>query len=508
MAIKLEDLSKEERDKLKKEAYGDQLRMFAKKLESSIAENEIVRQKKKLFSTQFNSSTVQQYLEDPQKNEKELRLLSTVLYTLSPQYQRIMRYLPSICRFMPLATPRMEKFTKGDSIDEVKLLKQYNKIISDLDRMCIQHEFSKIAHVCVREDIFYGYEYDTKDSYYIRRLDSDYCRISSVEDGCFNFAFDFSYFDTNKKLTDITENLVETFPEEFQRKYKLYKADSHMKWQELDSDKTICIKFLEDVPFVFPPFANLFDDIADINDYKSMNKSATKVGSTKFIGMTIPTLNGANEADDFAVDPDTAMSMYQMLVSNLKGTGIGAFLSATPFQSIDFGSNSTSSDKNNISDAENSMFASSGISPVNFGKGADTGSTLTMSNENDQWEMFCLYDQLERWLNRKFKKLYNNSFTIELLRVGKANLEKERQNTINECQYGVPNKLKLAVLSGQSQQKERAMSKLEELLDLQNSWKPLNSSYTTSGNSTDEGGRPEVDESEITDAGQNSKDYR
>ena len=131
-----------------------------------------------------------------------------------------------------------------------------------------------------------------------------------------------------------------------------------------------------------------------------------------------------------------------------------------------------------------------------------------MSNENDQWEMFCLYDQLERWLNRKFKKLYNNSFTIELLRVGKANLEKERQNTINECQYGVPNKLKLAVLSGQSQQKERAMSKLEEILDLQNSWKPLNSSYTTSGNSTDEGGRPEVDESEITDAGQNSKDYR
>ena len=81
MSIKLEDLSKEERDKLKKEAYGDQLRMFVKKLESSIAENEIVRQKKKLFSTQFNSSTVQQYLEDPQKNEKELRLLSTVLYT-------------------------------------------------------------------------------------------------------------------------------------------------------------------------------------------------------------------------------------------------------------------------------------------------------------------------------------------------------------------------------------------------------------------------------------------
>lgn len=504
--IDINDLSQEDRDSLKRELFADQLKMFAKKLESSIADNEIIRQKKKLFSTQFNSKTVQQYLEDPQKNEKELRLLSTVLYTLSPQYQRIMRYLPSMCRFIPLATPKLDKFTRGNDVDEVKLLKQYNKVIYDLDKMCIQHEFSKIAHVCVREDIFYGYEYETKDSYYIRKLDSDYCRISSIEDGCFNFAFDFSYFDTNKKLTDITDNLVETFPEEFQQKYRLYQNDSHLKWQELDSNKTICIKFLEDVPFVFPPFANLFDDIADIDDYKNINKASAKIDSTKFIGMHIPTLTGAKEADDFAVDPDTAMAMYQLLVSNLKDTGIKAFLSATPFEAINFGSSSTSSDKNTISEAENSMFASSGISPVNFGKGADTGNTLAISNENDQWEMFTLYDQLERWLNRKFKKLYNNSFTIELLKVGKQNLKEERQMTLSECQFGVPNKIKLAALSGQSQLKERSMSKLEEILDLSSSWKPLNSSYTSSGDVSDEGGRPKVDDKDISDSGQANRD--
>lgn len=35
-----------------------------------------------------------------------------------------------------------------------------------------------------------------KDSYFIQKLNPDYCQISSIEGGCFNFAFDFNYFKT------------------------------------------------------------------------------------------------------------------------------------------------------------------------------------------------------------------------------------------------------------------------------------------------------------------------
>ena len=53
--------------------------------------------------------------------------------------------------------------------------------------MNLQHEFIKITTTILREDIFYGYEYSTKDSYFIQKLNPDYCQISSIEDGCFNF---------------------------------------------------------------------------------------------------------------------------------------------------------------------------------------------------------------------------------------------------------------------------------------------------------------------------------
>ena len=107
--------------------------------------------------------------------------------------------------------------------------------------------------------------------------------------------------------------------------------------------------------------------------------------------------------------------------------------------------------------------------------------------------------------NRKFYTYNDNGLKYLDKDISKLETKLAKLKTIREK---LVIKIEQGKISGQSQQKERAMSKLEEILDLQNSWKPLNSSYTTSGNSTDEGGRPEVDESEITDAGQNSKDYR
>ena len=149
MSIKLEDLSKEERDKLKKEAYGDQLRMFVKKLESSIAENEIVRQKKKLFSTQFNSSTVQQYLEDPQKNEKELRLLQNPVqqYLNMSEEDRAIAYFTSLKEKKALAEKNNalteENKQKDQIIGELKPKADYTDVILKSDGLVTISQIAK-----------------------------------------------------------------------------------------------------------------------------------------------------------------------------------------------------------------------------------------------------------------------------------------------------------------------------------------------------------------------------
>ena len=49
-------------------------------------------------------------------------------------------------------------------------------------------------------DVYYGYEIETNDSYFLKSLDPDYCRISGSDDGCIMFDFNFAYFKGREKL--------------------------------------------------------------------------------------------------------------------------------------------------------------------------------------------------------------------------------------------------------------------------------------------------------------------
>ena len=99
--------------------------------------------------------------------------------TLSPQYTSILNYFISMCRFNAIVIPNATKYSsKEGQYDLEKLRKDYEKAIQQLDKLNYQHEFLKIVEVCIKEDIFYGLEVESKDSYFIRQLDADYCKIT------------------------------------------------------------------------------------------------------------------------------------------------------------------------------------------------------------------------------------------------------------------------------------------------------------------------------------------
>lgn len=502
-----EDQVKLIKEDMKKKTETKFLLDFAKKINSTVANNLVDSQKKKKFSNKFTQDNVIEYLEDPVKYEKELRNLSTVLTTISPQYQQIISYMPSISKFVPIVVPNLDKFTSsnGGTVDIEQFKKEYMEVTAHVEKLNIPHEFQRITGINSRDDVFYGYIHETDDSFYIQQLDSDYCKISMVSDGVFNYQFDFAYFDRNTSIKGIEGNLIDSYPKEFKKKYNLYLKDkSRYKWQELDEDKTICIKMLEELTFPFPPFSSLFNDLADLSTYKDLTKTKTKVDNYKFIGMEIPRNEKDGKVDSFSVDPNTALQFYEMLLSNLP-EGIGAFLSVTPFKDINFGSG-TITDKDNVNRAEDNVFTSSGISPINFGKGASTSTGLKASNLVDSARLFKLYRQFERWLNRKFKKEYNGKFTIKLLDVTVFNLNETIDEMLKLSQYGLPVKLQLSALCGVTQGLERGLTFLEDrVLNLSTEWKPLASSHTTSG-SDNNGGAEEVSDDNLSDEGEKSRD--
>ena len=504
--------SQAEVDEIKRQAIDDnnkkKLLEFAKKFDNVVSNNLISSNKKNVFSNKFNQETVTRYLEDPIANEQNLRKLSIVLMTLSPQYQQIMNYLSSISKYIGVVKPVISKFTTKGKVDKEKLEKEYSKSTFELEKLNIGHEFQRITSIIVREDIFYAYIRESENSFYLQQLDSDYCRISSISDGCFNFQFNFAYFDGNKNVTGMKIPLIDTYPKEFQDKYRLYLKDKRQyQWQELSEENTICIKWMEDINFNYPAYSSLFNDLSDLSDYKDLAKTKAEVDNYKFIGMKIPLNEKNGKINDFLVDVDTAMMFYNMLLNGLP-EGIGAFISATDFKDINFGNGNSSSDvSNKVKDAEDNIFAGSGISGINFGKGATSSSGITASNLVDSARLFKLYRQFERWLNRRFKRLYKDCFVVKLIDVTQHNFDEVVDRYLKLAQYGVPVKLELSALLGVSQCLERGSTFLEnEVLNLHEQWLPLMSSHTQSLDGNE--GSNEKKIRDLSDAGEKSKDNK
>lgn len=490
--------TEKEVEEIKKQEYQNKIMQFARQIESMISTNMVASQKKQLFSKKFNAENVKMYLENPAKYEQQLRELSTTLITISPQYSQICSYLSSICKFLPVITPNINKFTNLD-----KLKNEYLKCCDYVDNMKISHEFQKIMEVITREDIYYGYCIDNgKDDFYIMQLDSDYCKISSVTQGCFNLIFDMSYFDKTKNMKNVTDNgeasdLINFYPDEFKILYAKYKKDARLRWAELSDDSTIVIKFSEMLPFIFPRYANLFDDIYDLSVYKQLGKAKTESDNYKFIAMEMES-NKDGKTDSFTTSIETVMQFYNMLNMNLP-EGVSAFISPVGVKDISF-SNTTASDKSAIDTALNNTYISSGISAVNFGKGTTNAGTVKMSNIIDESLLFKIYRQFERWLSRRIGRIYKNKFSIKLLDVTTLSIGDEIDRQLKLAQYGIPNKLVLCTLAGISQNQERGMSAIEEALGLHDgsTWIPLSSSHTmSSSESTEESGRPSVADEDV-----------
>ena len=498
----MEDNKEKQLDEI--EQQKQYLMQYARSMGNLISNNLITAQKKNLFANKFGLDTVMTYLSNPQKYESKLRQMSTVLMTLSPLYASIVNYFGSISKFVPVVIPDVTKFQKGaknNEIDYDKLNKEYLKVSRYIEYLSIPSEFTRILNQMCVNDVFYGYQINKGDSNYFLQLDEDFCRISSITDGCYNFQFDFSYFDKNNELKDVDDTLLESYPVEFATKYKKYKNDKTQRWQELEEKNTICIKYT-DLPFVFPPYASLYYDLSDIQDYKDNAKAKDSNSAYKLLGMQIPLNDKVEKTDAMKVSIQTALQFYEMINSSLP-EGIGAFITPMPFQKIDFNTNEAS-EKNKILDAEQSLFTATGFSPINFGR-AEGSTGLASSNLVDSGKLFTIYRKFERWLNRKMKLEFGGRFTIDLLDVTIFTVDEEISKLQSLAQFGVPVKMKLSALSGVTSLKERGMVALEEMLDLANTWKPLNSSFI--GNTTDdEGGRPKKSDGEIADNTEISRD--
>lgn len=448
----------------------------------------------------YSRDTLRTYLKSPKNYESQIRNLSRYLYRLCYEYKRICYfYATMVCgdvfNIVPLVDPTKK-------INENKLIKNWYTTLSKWQRMNFENELTKLLIVAWREDTVYGYVYDDSDqeggTCFYQILDGDYCRVSSIEEGVFRFAFDFSYFRSHSTYLDYWDS-------EFKEKYEAYENDSSLRWQELDPERQICLKVnADDATMDYPPFASLFESIISNIDLQSIKTAKDELSAYKLLVARLKPLTGAKSPDDFEVDPQTALKYYNKFVAALPEC-VNACLSPIPIEAVEFKDLNTTDDTDMISSSLSNLFKRVGGVILDNDK---TGSTIYEAQIIADMELAhgTIVPQLNRYLNLYFDYTIGNDHArIKYLKgVCPYTRKSKRKEYLESAQNGM-NKMKIAILDGESQLEFISSLYLESTLGINELMTPLNTSYTQSSSSSD-GGAPTKDATELTDEGSSSRE--
>lgn len=445
----------------------------------------------------YDSDTVTEMLADPRSYETQLRELARYLFNTSRMFKTVAGYLPSIAMYCPVVIPTRVGDLKGNT-----MLVQYEKATKYLTKLNLPHCMHQACATCCIEDVFYGLEYENDQTYYIKQLNPEYCRISSVEYGCYNFQFDLTFFDksaSNEVDTTLLEQYDLFIKGFFTKAYNAYKktSDSKLRWVEIPAQNSVCFKWHEELDYTFPPYASIYPDIADIEDYKALSKTSEEQNNYKIIGFKIPRFNNtANDyrPDNFALKMSTANLFYQMTRDSIADS-VGIFYTPMDFESISF-SNSQTSSRNKVAEATEQLFDGLGFSQLLFN--SDNATTLKLSIKIDEGQLFKFYRQIEQWVNRKMIYNFKGNWRCQLIDATVFSKEELIDQYLKLATYGVPVVPFLCAVVGMNQVDIQALNYIQnDILQISSTFLPLMSSNVQSGDGEEDAngngsGRPEA----------------
>ncbi len=283
-----------------------------------------------------------------------------------------------------------------------------------------------------------------------------------------------------------------------------------MKWQELDSPTSFAVKCNNDIlNYSVPPFVGVFTEIYDLQDYKGLKMTKTELENYAMLVMKL----GINADGEWEIDFNKAIDFYKNLDSVLPEE-VGAVLSPMQIDKISFEKSNTG-DTDTVVEAEQNLFTAVGVSTLLFNNDKASSNALLLSIKADQALTYGIVKSIEGVVNRFIQSYsYGKNFKVTFLDVSPYNRNEMGDQYPKAAQYGFPTLSYYCASQGLSQAEMDCMDFLEnDILDLKNRFKPLQSSSTiskSSGDSSSEeksAGRPQKDAADLTDSGESSKEH-
>ena len=458
---------------------------------------DVTKNVRQISISSYNKEDVITYLQNVDSYEEQLRGLSRYLFYRSQIYFRLIMYDATM--FDLNARYVVPNYDPTQDNDKESILKDYYETLKVLDTMNLQTQMLSPLINNFIEDVFYGCCWLDETGMFILKIPPEYCKISGrYYTGDFAFYVDMSKY---KKYEDI----VELLGEPLSSMYSAYGGDNKNKWQAMPDEYAFCTKArVETWETVVPIYSGLFIDLIGLLNLADVQAVADEQQIYKLITATIPTISGATEADQWAVNVDFAVDYYNKLVASLPEY-VGAAITPIPLDTISFSDDQTS-DTTKVQKATKEVLNTSGGAQIlnsSTISGAEAFRAATRSDS--EFAISALLGQIQGWVNRMLSYQISNPAKVKFFEVSAYTKDAFKESMQKDLQYGYPNILAINSLNGISELDTIAMNFLEnDILNLTNKFKPLTSANTVSGSS--EGGRPETSDTKISDEGSKTKD--
>ena len=418
-------------------------------------------------------------LKYPKHGWKILLSLSELLMRISPHYYRMNNLYSNMALFCWWVD--LYDVKDGANVSAVK--KKYAELVAKLEGMNLKHEFSKIMKVIPYQDVYCGLAFENQSDFFFQQIDYNICELYQIQDGLYNFRINLGEIDA-RNLNAYPDYVKKAYVEWFES-VKNGTAIIDTQWYTPPSDKQICLKMNSQWTFPYPILIGLIKDIFDLDIYKKLKLQSARTDNYKAIAVEVPI--DESTVDKPLLTPDT-LGIFAEINRESMTDDIGLLhtlgSNATPISFKD-----SSNTRNNVSDAIDELYNSSGISKEMY-NGSSSGTALTLSVENDSGFIYGLYRQFERWANRWIKtRRYNKAsfkfffYLVDVTIFNRDNVSKRYKEAVS---LGVSCIDKwLATLDMTPSRTLGSFIMHKDIFDFQNNFVPLASSFNSS---VEEGG--------------------
>lgn len=401
-----------------------------------------------------------------------MREISNYFYRSSGIYARLCRYMAYIYRYDWIVTP----YINSSNIKSDKVLDIFYKVLNYLDNFEAKKFFSEVALKVIKNGCYYGYLIPQDDRMVVQELSSRYCRSRFSANGKPVIEFNMRYFDDTFNDTTQRNKMLNLFPAEFKKGYKLYKDNQLLPdflgdvngWYMLDPNYVVKFNLNEED---FPTFISVIPAIIDLNEAQALDRKKMQQQLLKIIIQKMP----LDKNGDLVFDVDEAQQLHNNAVRMLsKAIGLDVLTTFADVDVADMSDSSTSVTTDELEKMERAVYNEAGVSQMQFN--TDGNIALEKSILNDEAMMHTLLMQFERFFNdilksfNKFPRKY--SFKVQFLPTTIYNYKDLAKLYKEQTQIGYSKMLPQIAL-GQTQSAVLATLTFEnDILDLVNSLIP------------------------------------